>query len=436
MGQELKAPGPRGRRRGQDPGRAIRTGLAAVVAAAALAAVAVPTAAATDGELRVRKSVMDLTAQEKRDFVAAVLALKKARSPYKTGLSYYDQFVSWHKDLMRCDFTSDPMLKNIMRGHRGPMFLPWHRQFVLLFENALRDVSGKPITVPYWDWTVKASAEVVFSDDFMSPGGKREDGWVVKSGPFAADSWTLNVRPEGIAWGQSASPHLKRRLNGGEGTGGQNGDGLPLQAHVERAFKAPHYDIAPFDGTSDTSLSFRNALDGNERLVPKSGMEGCGADGWQGNVSAHQSTLHGRIHGWVGGLLSDTPGAKPAEFGTMQNELTSPNDPVFFLHHSQVDRLWALWQQRTDTDTSYKPESGLPHNSLHDPLRPFKRGNRFLTPADLEDIGELGYRYAAPGERVEAAMVTTSVKKVRRGRRGKRSRHVRRSGLLCRVDRR
>ncbi|KPA35765.1 monooxygenase [Fusarium langsethiae] len=24
---------------------------------------------------------------------------------------------------------------------------------------------------------------------------------------------------------------------------------------------------------------------------------------------------------------------------------TSPNDPIFFLHHTQIDRLWSLWQQ-------------------------------------------------------------------------------------------
>jgi tyrosinase len=38
---------------------------------------------------------------------------------------------------------------------------------------------------------------------------------------------------------------------------------------------------------------------------------------------------HGAIHASVGGDMA------PA---------TSPNDPVFFLHHTQIDRLWAQWQ--------------------------------------------------------------------------------------------
>lgn len=420
----------------------IRLVLAAMAATAALSGAASPAAVAAENEVRVRKSVMDLTPTEKRDFVQAVLALKKEPSPYKTGLSYYDQFVSWHKDLMRCDFKNDPMLKQIMRAHRGPMFLPWHRQFTLLFENALRDVSGKDITVPYWDWTNRASAKVVFSDDFMSPGGKRQDGWVVKSGPFGRDGgrWPMPIQPEGALWGHSAFPHLRRRLNAGEGTGGETGENLPTQAHVVKAFSAPHYDVDPFNENSDTSLSFRNALDGLERAVPRSGMSLCSPDGWSGAIPTHQSTLHGRVHGWVGGLYGDTPGSHPLDMGTMTNEETSPNDPVFFLHHSQIDRLWALWQEKSGhADTSYKPVSGLPHNSLHDPLVPFKRGNRDLTPADVESIAELGYRYAEPGASGGNGASKATVRKARkpgRTRRGRRGGQARRLGLLCRVERR
>lgn len=30
--------------------------------------------------------------------------------------------------------------------------------------------------------------------------------------------------------------------------------------------------------------------------------------------------------------------------GTLQNGLYSSNDPLFFLHHSHVDKLFATWQ--------------------------------------------------------------------------------------------
>jgi hypothetical protein len=97
-----------------------------------------------DGELRVRKNAASLTAGEKLNFVDAVLALKKKPSPWVDGLSVYDTFVLWHRDAFGCA---------VMAAHMGPAFFPWHRQFVLLFEEQLR-VIEPTVTIPYWDWTV------------------------------------------------------------------------------------------------------------------------------------------------------------------------------------------------------------------------------------------------------------------------------------------
>jgi tyrosinase len=83
--------------------------------------------------LRMRVNVKDLTAQQRRDFVQAILKLKRTPSPYDPRLSYYNQFVAWHVRAMRCDVDA---------AHMRPSFLPWHREFLLLFEDALRQVSG------------------------------------------------------------------------------------------------------------------------------------------------------------------------------------------------------------------------------------------------------------------------------------------------------
>ena len=42
-------------------------------------------------------------------------------------------------------------------------------------------------------------------------------------------------------------------------------------------------------------------------------------------------SLHGAGHNGVGGDMIDF--------------FTSPGDPIFYLHHAQIDRLWTLWQQ-------------------------------------------------------------------------------------------
>jgi tyrosinase len=67
---------------------------------------------------------------------------------------------------------------------------------------------------------------------------------------------------------------------------------------------------------------------------------------------------------------------------------TSPNDPVFFLNHANVDRLWAEWQTAHPGKT-YAPDVGSPGNSAESPMPPF--GN--TTPRDVETITRLGYRY-------------------------------------------
>jgi hypothetical protein len=69
---------------------------------------------------------------------------------------------------------------------------------------------------------------------------------------------------------------------------------------------------------------------------------------------------------------------------------TSPNDPVFFLHHCNIDRLWAEWQARHSTE-GYVPVSGGPlgHN-LEDPMKPW--GGE-TTPLSVLNHIRLGYEY-------------------------------------------
>ncbi|KAL3858920.1 hypothetical protein ACJMK2_009169 [Sinanodonta woodiana] len=71
-----------------------------------------------------------------------------------------------------------------LNGHGGPVFLPWHRVYLLLFENALREMMPL-VTIPYWDTTLDAELEqprlsYLWSSEFLGNG----DGFVT-TGPFA-----------------------------------------------------------------------------------------------------------------------------------------------------------------------------------------------------------------------------------------------------------
>jgi len=269
---------------------------------------------------RCRKNQTMLTAQEKSHFVAAVLALKASGK--------YDQYIQDHVNFMP-------------NAHRGPAFLPWHREFLRRFELDLQAIDST-VTLPYWDWTVDNSPTLSIWDiNFMGGNGRPSDGRVM-TGPFAfsTGNWTLIID----------GPALRRRFGGAISS-------LPTPSDVTAALTGPAatpYDVAPYNINS--ASGFRNLL-----------------EGW---INGPQ--LHNRVHVWVGGSMG------PA---------SSPNDPVFFLHHCFVDKLWADWQALHPTE-GYLPSSGaLTGHNLADPMQPWQSRGEVITPASVLDHHALGYAY-------------------------------------------
>ncbi len=262
----------------------------------------------------VRKNQATLTAQEKRAFVNAVLALKANGG--------YDPFVTTHNQFILSDVDNGERT-----GHRSPSFLPWHRQYLLEFEAALQAIDPS-VNLPYWDWTADRSATSgIWGADFMGGNGRSSDGQVT-TGPFAfsGGNWRLNVNTD-------SRTYLRRQL----GTGVAQ---LPSRTDTESVLAITTYDAAPWNSSSS---GFRNAL-----------------EGWRG------VNLHNRVHVWVGGQMATG---------------MSPNDPVFWLHHCFVDKLWSEWQRRNPTRT-YLPTAGTPDViDLNDRMKPWNT----VTPADLLD---------------------------------------------------
>ena len=226
--------------------------------------------------------------------MAAVLRLKAKGT--------YDQLVKDHRTAMPSMGTAMSMAK---MAHRNPWFLPWHRQFLLRFERELRKVDDR-VRLPYWDWLDdRSKSSSLWDDDFMGGSGEGAKQHVA-TGPFAygAGDWNLKVQSDGVR-----DPALRRAL-------GQDGR-LPSKAQIRGAIERTPYDAAPWDDMkrSRRGRGFRPVL---EHLV------------------------HDPVHMWVGGTM-ELP--------------TSPNDPVFFLHHANVDRLWAVWEKRHQHEKAYLPVS-------------------------------------------------------------------------------
>jgi tyrosinase len=352
---------------------------------ATLAVEATPAVAeAGAGALRVRPNAATLTPDQKAAFVNAVLELKRKPSPWVPGLNTYDTFVLWHRDAFGC---------GIGAAHMGPAFFPWHRMYLHLFEGQLREVDPT-VNLPYWDWTVDNGVDsYVWQDDFMGGDGDDAEGEAVTTGPFRKGAWKIAVF-------DYTDTHRSDGITRDLGRGGLAPD-LPTADQVEEALAVPTYDAVPWNAASPVEQSFRNFMEGwrvcGDTVCDPTAGVGTSCDG--------DHLLHNRVHLWVAGefmfahelRMGDmhgqaTPDAEGEEvLGTMAAN-SSPNDPVFFLHHANIDRIWNLWLPRHGH--AYAPVAGGPvgHN-LDDAMWPYHQIGMEVTPRMMLESRKLGYVY-------------------------------------------
>ena len=292
-----------------------------------------------------RKNQASLTQPEKDHFVDAVRRLKANGK--------YDQFVRWHRDTIHIDPNTGDELKD---AHEGPAFFAWHREFLIRFEKALQDAVGDPnLGLPYWDWSVNRSQDSrwPFTPDFLGRNGTSDPSFPGKVVDGKFSDWTLTVLP--LDDPDEQYPYLRRQF----GTD-PDARSLPTTDDVKAALNATPFDVAPW--TRNSQSGFRNMAEG---FIP------------QPTPGVYTiPRMHNRVHAWIGGSMGPP---------------TSPNDPVFFLHHCFVDKLWADWQTSHPNESPSLPPSGAaPGHNLNDPMRPWT-----VTPANVRNHHQLsdGYSY-------------------------------------------
>ncbi|KAI6355905.1 hypothetical protein MCOR25_008061 [Pyricularia grisea] len=318
---------------------------AAVGAIASVAALPAnqPRQACTNPEKKVEWRQMD--AGDQKAYLDAVLSLKTKPSKIGLNSTLYDDFGNVHYHLNKWI-------------HGGPSFLPWHRYFSYVYLKTLRDECGYTGPGPYWDWTLDNTALLkspVMSSDlgFGGDGSTNRtetsaNGGVLKcvdSGPFA------QLRPE---WLQINPTTM---LGGGHCLY----RGMPEVSEPD-AFAAMSKVISPeyIDEMQTT-----------------------------GNWSEYRYLLEGGPHGTI-----------HASLGGEMNPTTSPNEPLFFLHHPQIDRLWWLWQQQnTSRLTEYYGEQihfgeeGTREVSLDDVLPMWGLAENITIREIMDTTGRLCYTY-------------------------------------------
>ena len=364
-------------------------------------------------QLLVRRNFLDITEQERLNLVTLILASKNEEEkewsvmysmPDETNdfyglqnVSTYDMMIAVHlhsakeKESGYCPpilfpDAIDKGVALILFAHQNTPFLPWHRYLVLQYERELRRIGEKigihNFTLPYWDWS-PASNCLMFTRELFGTPEYSEDRVNVSGAMFENGKWPVvldipyRVRSEvGKVRGDSSGCIAEKTLGDVDG---DRMDNRPLQRGAwrddMRGLRLPDYKLISMTLTSDQFegiYGFANRLEGH--------LEQCSGESVKCMYSAGGGlNTHALVHEFVGGHFS---------IGA-----TAVNDPVFFPHHANVDRIFERWLQKYNgTPPSYQPVTGGPpgHN-LNDFLVPMFPVKKI---ADIyKQSKELGYIY-------------------------------------------
>jgi hypothetical protein len=285
--------------------------------------------------MAIRKNAKFLSPAERESFVRACVLMKddivNPAAPASQRYSRWDENVAIHW-MIQQGIAPGPVAVNFGHGGNGAYsFLSWHRYFLYQVEKQLQSyVPG--VMIPYWDWTDLAP---VMTDTFLGPNGTV--GSEVRSGYFAADAPGTGTNPT------PAPPWWPAALTGWRLPAAFGGGAGPLRRGLGPVADLPTVVDLRTTLADTTYPTFQNMLESGAGLV-----------------SGHQ--MHNDLHGWIGGGL-----------GQMSSPAYSPFEPLFYLHHCNIDRLWAMWQLDGHA-TEYPAVGGKPNHRRNDIMYPWTGG--------------------------------------------------------------
>lgn len=358
-----------------------------------------------------RRRFNSLSDSEKSSFVEATRQLKKEMGVWSVvveepdnytvgtvtlqNVSTYNFFIFLHDYSARDPGACREANRNntINFAHLGPVFPVWHRRYMLTVEREFqRIMNDLKFGFPYWQWEENDRSPFT-ADYFGVPSNDISFRPVNVSGTLF-DSGDWNTVCDLIYFNRSltCSEYWKpcnpvndlaeqRKLQRGGGT-----TYLPNRIEVMITLAAPSYDAANDDGnffTNGRRTSFRSRLEGWNNICSAANCVGSRGNS---NNSDFSCRMHNNVHDWVGGHMDVVPAAV--------------NDPIFNLHHCNVDRIFESWVNRyigadpfnSKLLPSYVPVSGAhPGQNRDDYIVPFFPLVRVST--QYQSTDEWGYTY-------------------------------------------
>ncbi|WP_164937060.1 tyrosinase family protein [Bradyrhizobium vignae] len=226
--------------------------------------------------------------------------------------------------------------------HGNWYFLPWHRAYILTYERIIRQLTNNDdFALPYWDWTTNPTMPEVFLDPKTKDG---KPNWLyVDDNDFQQD-WKRT-------W--PATDPMPSRFVG--------------PAVLQDILQAPDYESF---GTSRPRG--QDSLDASW-VLKRTGLQG-----------TLERLPHNMVHNSIGGWM---PSAM------------SPRDPIFFMHHCNLDRLWAVWNSlgNSNSDDHFWKDMTFTDNFVN------PDGSSYSPKvSELASPETLGYTYGLPSTSIVA----------------------------------
>jgi hypothetical protein len=221
--------------------------------------------------------------------------------------------------------------------HGCPQFLPWHREMLNRFEALLQTIHPQ-ISLHYWDWNLDPSnmpdgeggSINLFDSEFMGNADGTVNGGAVGQPLLGAGFYD----PTAVNYRDDNSPVIINRPNPND----------PTTFSYPDPTVPPHIHYNPADPPQTLTR-------GKQAGAPPVGVAGSGwasdsdfinANTWEDFADlmygdeippfTSPNGAHGAAHSYIGGNLGDAH--------------LSFRDPFVFLMHSNIDRLWAMWQRK------------------------------------------------------------------------------------------
>ncbi|XYH92690.1 tyrosinase family protein [Sorangium sp. So ce1128] len=295
---------------------------------------------------RVRKSVYDLTPYEIDRLRYAFDAIRRLSIEDPSDpRGWFEQAKAhcWH-----CGGLPDAETVDI---HHSYYFLPWHRAYLYFYEKILGSLIGDPeFALPYWDWDTEGRR-------FLPPLYIEQGD---QNGNPLFDATRREKTKECMPEARVSTKLVNDVMNL---TDWQEFMGKPPGARQPGPIPPPIPGVP-----TDPRAAYGGRL---------------------------EIQMHNSIHGWIPKRAVDPSDPKkmcPSEH--MGIFSTSAQDPIFFAHHANIDRLWENWwraggAQRLPPDNEWRQQTW----SFYDE-------NKQLVEISVEQvidtIGSLGYAYMPP----------------------------------------